>query len=257
MIKEMKTKMIVTDLDGTLLKDDKTISDYTIEVIGRLRKKGHKFVIATARPFRAAKKFLSQIEIDAGIYHNGALIYKDGKKMEGFQIENIKGLVEKVLVKYPGTHIAVETNDVLYSNFNVEHLWPGTDYSITKFEFKELIGKRADKMIIEVSSMEDMNRYKEFLPEDLYIQLSEGKIGMVMKKDATKSNAIGYLAGLYEIQVEDIICFGDDYNDIDMLTFCGKGICVENAVEDVKKVADEICQSNEADGVARWTEVNI
>lgn len=50
-------KMIVTDLDGTLLKDDKSISQYTSDVIKKLCRNDHKFVIATARPLRAAKKF--------------------------------------------------------------------------------------------------------------------------------------------------------------------------------------------------------
>lgn len=73
-------KMIVTDLDGTLLKNDKTISKNTIEAINELRMRGHKFVIATARPLRAAKKFLESVETDAGIYHNGALknVYEMG-----------------------------------------------------------------------------------------------------------------------------------------------------------------------------------
>ena len=69
-----------------------------------------------------------------------------------------------------------------------------TDYIITAADFAELEGKKADKVIIEVSSMEDMERYKEFLSDDLYIQLSENKIGMIMKKNATKSNGIIFLA---------------------------------------------------------------
>ena len=216
-------KMIVTDLDGTLLKNDKTISKNTIEAINELRMRGHKFVIATARPLRAAKKFLESVETDAGIYHNGALIYKLGEKMDGFQIDSVKKLVDQVLNKYPKASIAVESDDVLYSNFNVEHLWPGTDYIITAADFAELEGKKADKVIIEVSSMEDMERYKEFLSDDLYIQLSENKIGMIMKKNATKSNGIIFLAQSYGINIDDVICFGDDYNDIDMLTLCGTG----------------------------------
>lgn len=97
-------KMIVTDLDGTLLKNDKTISKNTIEAINELRMRGHKFVIATARPLRAAKKFLESVETDAGIYHNGALIYKLGEKMDGFQIDSVKKLVDQVLNKYPIYH---------------------------------------------------------------------------------------------------------------------------------------------------------
>ena len=226
-------KMIVTDLDGTLLKNDKTISKNTIEAINELRMRGHKFVIATARPLRAAKKFLESVETDAGIYHNGALIYKLGEK------------------------IAVESDDVLYSNFNVEHLWPGTDYIITAADFAELEGKKADKVIIEVSSMEDMERYKEFLSDDLYIQLSENKIGMIMKKNATKSNGIIFSAQSYGINIDDVICFGDDYNDIDMLTLCGTGICMANGVQKAKDAADVLCDTNENDGVAKWIKENI
>lgn len=253
----VRTKMIVTDLDGTLLKDDKTLSSYTVDTIKRLRENGHKFVIATARPLRVAKKFMKNVEIDAGIYHNGALIYKDEEKIDSFQIDNVKQIVDSILKKYPKTSIAIETNDVLYSNFNVEHLWPGTDYVLTDSKFNELLGKKADKLIIEVSSIEEMNKYKEFLSDDLYIQLSENKIGMVMKKSATKSNGINFLSKQYGIEIEDIIAFGDDYNDIDMLIFCGKGICVENAVSDVKDVVDDSCDTNENDGVARWIETNI
>lgn len=51
--------------------------------------------------------------------------------MDGFQIDSVKKLVDQVLNKYPKASIAVESDDVLYSNFNVEHLWPGTDYIIT------------------------------------------------------------------------------------------------------------------------------
>lgn len=246
--------MIVTDLDGTLLKDDKCISQYTSDVIRKLCENGHKFVIATARPLRASKKLLENIKIDAGIYHNGALIYMDGEKTAGFQIDNVKPIIDSILLEYPKAAIAVESDDVLYSNFDADRLWAGTGFVYTKLNFSELIGRKSDKIIIEVSSLGDMKKYEKFLPTDLYIQLSENKIGMIMKKAATKSNGIGLLAKRYNIDVENIIAFGDDYNDIDMLKFCGKGICVKNAVEDAKNVVDYICDTNENDGVAKWIE---
>ena len=125
-------------------------------------------------------------------------------------------------------------------------------YCVVKLE-----GKKADKVIIEVSSMEDMERYKEFLSDDLYIQLSENKIGMIMKKNATKSNGIIFLAQSYGINIDDVICFGDDYNDIDMLTLCGTGICMANGVQKAKDAADVLCDTNENDGVAKWIKENI
>lgn len=256
-INEKEIKMIVTDLDGTLLKNDKTLSAYTIEIIRKLRQKGHKFVIATARPLRAVKIFLKDLKIDAGIYHNGALIYENENKIDGFLINNAKEIVDKILSSYPNTSIAVESNDILYSNFDAEKLWPGTSFTITESKFSEIEDKKADKIIVEASSLSDMKKYEKLLSEDLYIQISENKIGMIMKKDATKSNAIKFLACRYNIKTENIIAFGDDYNDIDMLKFCRTGVCVNNGIADVKKIANDICDTNENDGVAKWIEEHI
>ena len=80
---------------------------------------------------------------------------------------------------------------------------------------------------------------------------------MIMRKEATKSNGINYLAKLYGIDIKDVIAFGDDYNDVDMLKFCGIGVCVKNAVNDAKEVADEVCETNENDGVAKWIVKNV
>lgn len=253
----MTKKMIVTDLDGTLLKNDKSISKYTKDIIKKLCISGHKFVIATARPYRVAKKFLEELDIDAGIYHNGALIYLNNEKVDSFQIDSPKSIIDSLLDIYPRMSIAVESNDILYSNFDAGLLWPGTNFIYTKSKFQEIIEKKADKIIIEVSSLEDMKRYEDIIPNDLYIQLSEGKIGMIMKKAATKSNGIKFLAQKYNIDISNIIAFGDDYNDIDMLKFCGQGICVENAIDEVKNISEYICESNEHDGVAKWIEENI
>ena len=67
-------KMIVTDLDGTLLKDDKSISTHTETIIKQLRNSGILFVLATARPIRAVKGFLPWLSYDAAIFHNGAVV---------------------------------------------------------------------------------------------------------------------------------------------------------------------------------------
>ena len=69
----MSIKMVVTDLDGTLLKDDKTISDFTAEVLDGIRSKGIKYVVATARPIRAVKYFLPFLDYDSAYIITGPL----------------------------------------------------------------------------------------------------------------------------------------------------------------------------------------
>ena len=71
----MRIKMIVTDLDGTLLKKEKTITEYTSSVFRQCRDIGIKLVCATARPIRAVKMLNLDWLFDAAIYHNGAVIY--------------------------------------------------------------------------------------------------------------------------------------------------------------------------------------
>ena len=249
--------MIVTDLDGTLLKDDKTISQFTMNTIKSLRDSGHIFVVATARPFRAVKKFLADVKIDAGIYHNGALLYIEDNKIDSYQIDNPLNIIKSIIGINPNIAIAVESDDVLYSNFDAEQFWPGTDFIYSKNDFKEVENKKADKIIVEITDKNEMDVYQNILPDDLYIQISENKIGMIMKKSATKSNGIDFIAKKYGIKNENIIAFGDDYNDIDMLTSVGIGICVENGLNIVKENADIICSSNEDDGVAKWLIENV
>lgn len=255
-MENQNAKIVVTDLDGTLLKDDKTISEYSLSIINEFRKRGNLFVIATARPIRSVKKFMSSGGFDAGIYHNGALIYDKNIRIGGFGIDNPHSISKKILDVFPDTNIAIESDDVLYANFDSERLWPGHGY-INSVDFIELREKIADKIIVEVSSIDDMEKYKEILPNELYIQMSENKIGMIMNKKATKMNGINLLSKIYQVDMENIISFGDDYNDMDMIEGCGKGIVVENAVEAVKEIATEICKSNEKDGVANWMKDNL
>ena len=119
-------------------------------------------------------------------------------------------------------------------------------------EILELTGKTVDKIILEVSSLEEMETYRHFLSEDQYLLLSENRIAMIMNRKATKANGIRLLAQRHGISLEDIVAFGDDYNDIDMLKTCGVGVAMANALEAVKESADAVCSSNDEDGVAHW-----
>ena len=77
------------------------------------------------------------------------------------------------------------------------------------------------------------------------------------QKAATKEKAIEELCRHLNIESSQIAAFGDDFNDIGMLKLCGKGIAMENAIEEVKNAADQVCASNEKDGVAKWIEDNL
>lgn len=249
-------EMIVTDLDGTLLKNDKTISEYTTDIIRRVKKADILFAVATARPIRAVKEHLPFINFDIGIFHNGAVILEPNGNILNIGIGNSYEIIKKILIDKQDCHIAVEINDEMYANFDADRIWKGLIFNYTA-SFDEIQNMTADKIIIEVNSIDSMEHYNKYLDEHLYLQLSEHTVAMIMNKSATKLNAIQYIVEKYGMDLKNVISFGDDYNDIEMIKGCGKGIAMGNALDEVKAAADDLCEVNENDGVAKWIDSHV
>lgn len=248
--------MIVTDLDGTLLRDDKRISYQTIELLNQWRTRGNLVVLATARPVRAVKSFVEDDIYDAGIYHNGAVIISGESYIAGCGIENINEVIKRLLNINYHAEIAIESEDKLYANFDANAIWPESKYMYT-CDFRELYNKTGDKIIVKLMSNDQFYEYQKILPDNLYISKTDSTIGMIMNKNATKSNGILMLKKLYNIRSENIYVFGDDFNDIDMLENNIMSIAVDNACPEVKKAANYQTKSNNEDGVAEWIRKNI
>ena len=250
-------KMIATDLDGTLLRYNKTISRYTASILRRCIDKGIKIVIATARPIRAVKMLEIPIIFEASIYHNGAVIDDGHENILHFGIpsQSIQDIVAIAFQNDAKARVFIEINDNIYGNSDASDLWPGTEVNLT--DFSNLPLGPADKIILIESDMHKIETIRKTLPKNLYLETSENTVGMIMNKDATKKNAIKQLCKMFSMSQDEVVAFGDDYNDIKMLEFCGIGVAVANAIDEVKAVANFICGTNEHDGVAKWIEENI
>jgi hydroxymethylpyrimidine pyrophosphatase-like HAD family hydrolase len=103
-------------------------------------------------------------------------------------------------------------------------------------------------------SAEDAVFIRQNMPDSMYLTVARDGLGMIMHRDATKSKAVAKLAKMWNIKESEIAAFGDDLNDIDMLTCAGVGVAMKNALVEVKAVADYICDTNDNDGVAKWLE---
>ena len=250
-------KLIVTDLDNTLLRRDKTISEYTASVFCRCRSFGIKIVFATARPVRAVNKWLNiDIQNDACIYHNGAVIYAGNELIREIGIEHITvGNLLRSASNLNSMKIAVEINDTLYTNFDASSIWAGVEYTTT--DFRTLPESPADKIIFITNDKVEIEKIERLFDENLYWEISENEVLMVMNKDARKVNAIRAVSDSYGLTLAETVAFGDDYNDIEMLRDCCIGVAVANAIDGAKAVADHICGDCDDDGVARWIEVNL
>ncbi|MCL2546927.1 MAG: Cof-type HAD-IIB family hydrolase [Oscillospiraceae bacterium] len=258
-------KLIVTDLDGTLLRRDKTISQYTVDIFAKCRARGIKIAFATARPVRSVAALAAKALIapDALAYHNGVIIEIDGAITHRFGIphEMAASIVGKSLSIFPSMRVFVETDDFLYVNYDD---FPCDSWRINCASLTDLPCKIIDKICFvtpqydEPISLDVIAGIKTLLSDDLRYLLVEGAQYMpVTSKQAGKDLACQHFATRYDIATADIVAFGDDYNDLEMLRACGVGVAMGNACEGVCEAVDLICDSNENDGVAKWLEENV
>ena len=253
----MSISIILSDLDGTLFHDDKSISTYTKETIRQAQKKGILFGVCTSRAKVNAEKFLDGLEPDILITNGGGIVYYQDKKIYNceFSEEEIQKLIAAAFDIFgKDAIISVDNEHALYSNSKEElgdKFWTYNDFS----DFHE----SCMKMCIQSLDKEKVEKLASVLgPDEIdYLPFSDIPWYKLSKKAATKEKAIQELSSHLNIPTSRIAGFGDDFNDIGMLKLCGKGIAMENAIEEVKQAADEVCASNENDGVAKWIEENL
>ena len=248
----MKITMIVIDLDDTLLRRDKTVSDYTRDVLRRCRKVGIKLVIATGRghPEEVAPTEL----FDAIIANNGANII-DGDIEICKCISYMEARPLLLACHKQGLRLTSQFGGVHYANFDIAQVWQYIkDFKIVDFASHAL---DSEKICVDGVTPEDAAFIEQNLTENMYLKVARDGLGMVMRRDATKSAAIAELAYRWKISKLEIAAFGDDLNDIDMLEHAGIGIAMDNALDEVKAAANRVCGDCDDDGVARWLEENV
>ena len=249
--------IILSDLDGTLFHDDKSISDFTKETIRCVQEKDVLFGICTSRAKINAVKFLDGIKPDILITNGGGIVYYQDKKIYDceFSVEEIRKLIAATFEVF-GKDIVISADNehALYSNSREElgdKFWTFNDFS----DFRET----CMKMCIESLNKEKVEKVVSVIGLDQidYLPFSDIPWYKLSKKAATKEKAITELCRHLNITSSKIAAFGDDFNDIGMLKLCGKGVAMENAIAEVKDAADEVCVSNENDGVANWIKENL
>ena len=226
-------KLIALDLDRTLLHTDKKLSDYSIEILEKCRERGIRVIFATARPVRAVESYRRLFNPDAAVYHNGAVIHINGRIIKNsIDMEltrNILADIERIL---PGAKLSVEIDDILYANFDASVYWSGE--ATRQTDFSDLPETGADKIIVGVSSMDQINAVSSVLPDCVYIEMADNKVGLIVSRNVSKLKGIEYIAQEFGVSLAETAAFGDDFNDIEMLKECGAGVAVANAIPEEK-----------------------
>ncbi len=253
----MNIKMILTDLDHTLLRSDGSISDYTKQVLKKCQSCGILVVIATARYWIGAERYIEEIQPDYEITTDGTLIHQRGKQVYSCSMDTTDAnqIIQDLIEQNSNTEITVAAGRQVF--WNSHHISESEKLHKAVFnDYRKPLCCQTNKIVAELSNSDIAEeianknhcRLQSYRGENWYAFLPEksGKIQAILE-----------LAKSLNISLSDIVSFGDDINDIEMLQICGTGVAVSNAVTDVQAVADCVTLSNDEDGVADWIEKNI
>lgn len=244
-------KLISLDLDGTLFDNKMKISDRNIKAIKACHEAGCETVVATGRPPRFTFDVIpNEISGEYCVCYNGAQIYynQDLIYEQVIRGKDVKDIIQYVKNQKDKIRVALESKNIIYCNFDLETFWPGFDFKPLE-ELKEF-DHVCKILLIDHKSMNYeafMNRFKDTC---YIIQTDSGNLIEIMEKSVSKYEAIKWIAKRMSINVEDVMAFGDDLNDMEIIKGVGKGVAMGNGHKAVKEIAKEVTLSNDEDGVA-------
>jgi len=257
----MSIKMIVTDLDRTLLRSDKNISEYTAQVLSACQQRGKFVVFATARSENSCKRFTDTIKPDAIVSNGGALVRvgEDNIYRSAMNMETVNALLLSCVEQPNVGYITVDTDKGYFVNKPVDTNDPGWIEYLPAFhvDFSKGLDCDAYKITVEIEDETTANRIASDFPTVDVIPFSGEGWYRFADNNADKWHGVKALAVNLGLKFADIAAFGDDHNDVEMLRGCGIGVAVANAIDEVKAAADYVCDTNDNDGVAKWLEENV
>jgi Cof subfamily protein (haloacid dehalogenase superfamily) len=242
--------ILALDLDDTLLRTDKTISECTRQALRRWLAAGHEVIVATGRPPRWIHDALPPELHDAPrVVYNGAQVIVAGNVVYRNEIApaDVRKIVEWTQTYRPHWHIGLEIDDQLYLNRSTQKAGV---YTVT--ELISLCERPAAKIIFPFpEASEDLAPLLAALPATTRALITP-KFSMVQLCGSTtdKADALAHLLAQRNLSFDSLVAIGDDVNDIGMLRRAGVGIAVDNALDEVKTVADWVTDAANADGVA-------
>ncbi|MCL1830690.1 MAG: HAD family hydrolase [Oscillospiraceae bacterium] len=248
-------KLVVTDLDDTLLRDDKTISDLTRSVFERLRENGIKVAFATGRNWKNALSLVPLDMFDATIAQNGAVTYIGEELINAKYISPEDTLSIMKATVLHGISAVVETPNMTYSFVDLsDSLGWIRNYRIVGEDFW---CEDAERILFSHRCESHSWFLENCLPPTVGYIVGRDRYAQIMHHKATKMSGILAVCDYYGLTKDEVVAFGDDTNDISMIEGCGKGIVMRNAIDIVREIADEVCDTNQNDGMARWLIDNI
>jgi len=266
----MQYKLIVVDMDGTLLNTNHEVSKETRETLAKAMEKGVKVGIATGRIYPSARYYGNLLGLSTPIIACNGAIVKDEEKGEIiFSDAMQKDDVIKII------NICKE-NDIYFHFYDHDRFYIERE-RYNSLDFQDWTFKESMEDQVGIIQLEDASSYVEknnidvlkitILDEDMdklenikkqIAQISTIEIDKswynnmeIMNKEVSKGKGIEALAKKLGIEKDEIIAFGDNYNDLSMKDYVKTFVAMENGVDNVKEKADYVTASNDENGVAK------
>lgn len=266
--------LYVTDLDGTLMRNDQTLSEYTVRTLNRLIDEGFNITYATARSFTSAHEITKDLKINIPVITRNGTTFADQIRNEETeisrftpeQLEKLKSLL-KGLIDTRG-FVSAYFGKEMKKTYLFGDLCEGLEKYVSYY--------KNDKRMVGVSDYDDLFKGivtyitiidERDILEPYYEKLRDaGDWESVFSKDtydkefwleiyptnATKAKAVQKLKD--RLGLDRIVVFGDSVNDLSMFAVADEACAVSNAIDELKESATKIILSNEEDGVARFIE---
>ena len=256
----LKYRLVASDLDGTLLDDEKRISGRTKEAITEYQRRGGIFTIATGRKDDSARKFAEMIQVTAPVVaSNGAKVLNFTKNevlQESFMDTELAAKAYMALR-------TLKKDIIIYSDGKpfVSGITPITSRYLDRVEIamrvledvRDLTGHIVTKILV-IDPLHEFDKMEKLVApifgEYLNAINSDDDFLELLPPGVSKGTGLMAVADALGIPMAETIAIGDHLNDISMIQAAGLGIAVENAREEVRRAADCITAGNNHDGVA-------
>jgi Cof subfamily protein (haloacid dehalogenase superfamily) len=262
MIKE-NIKVVITDLDGTLLNNHHSISDYTQSVFQELHQQDYLIVVATGRHHLDAMPLVEKLGVPLYLVtSNGARIHSPEKELlfsSNMNSDTVKSILS--LDIDPDITTVLFKEEVWQTNIHNEKLnsfSKDVTYHRELVNFEELVDFEAIKIFFTHENQEKLIAVRDLIlehhPESFNHAFSLPICLEFMDKAVDKSHAIAKILEKENLDFTHAVSFGDGFNDEMMLVTTGKGLIMGNAPETLKNKLShlEVIATNHEDGVAKY-----
>jgi len=269
-------KTLVFDIDGTLYTSSKEISQKTKECLIDLQKKGDKVILASGRPTTGMLGLAKELELDR---YNGLIVSYNGSKVidcstgeelfnQAMSIDEGKAVLEHL--KQFDVSVMIDKDDYMYVNdvFGCTINYKGIPFNIIEYESrgghyklceKDDLAAFLDYPINKILTAGDPDylaksyqQMQEPFKETLNCVFTADFYFEYTAKGIDKAKALDTVLRPLNIFPKDVIAFGDGHNDKTMLEYAGIGVAMENAVDDLKEIADVVTLSNDSEGIPHF-----